>query len=139
MVGRLSKIMSERTMVMVSFAFSSVSCAMWSATMFWSTALWVLLPFSLASGVLNCVVTSMISKRANSGDVGGALGMSASVASLTRIVAPIIGGRLMEDVSFSSPAVFSCVVSAVGLSLCAFIPMEEAECLPPPRDVEEKE
>eukprot|EP01094_Clydonella_sp_ATCC50884_P017109 TRINITY_DN2918_c4_g1_i1.p1 TRINITY_DN2918_c4_g1~~TRINITY_DN2918_c4_g1_i1.p1 ORF type:complete len:429 (-),score=133.79 TRINITY_DN2918_c4_g1_i1:367-1653(-) len=125
-VGRLSKYMREGSIVTAAFFVSAVACALWSATMTVREALVVLLPFSFAAGALNCLISSMISQRAQLGDVGGALGVSASIASLSRIVAPLVGGYLMETVSFSSPSVVSAVLSCVAFVACAFIPEVDA-------------
>jgi len=58
------------------------------------------LPFlrrlALGGGVLNTVISSLITKSVEGDEVGGALGLSSSLESLTRVLAPALGGLLIQ-------------------------------------------
>jgi DHA1 family tetracycline resistance protein-like MFS transporter len=73
--------------------------------------LWVLLvvlaPLSFAAGILNTVLNSALSKAVNPEEVGGTLGLSASLESLTRVIAPSTGGFLLGSLGTWAPGVVS--------------------------------
>jgi hypothetical protein len=50
---------------------------------------------SFGGGVTSPVLTSLISKSVDRTEVGGMLGISTSVDSLSRVVAPILGNALL--------------------------------------------
>ncbi|MEJ2208481.1 MAG: MFS transporter [Anaerolineae bacterium] len=56
----------------------------------------VLAPLALGGGVLNTVISSLITKSVQGDEVGGALGLSSSLESLTRVLAPALGGVLIQ-------------------------------------------
>jgi DHA1 family tetracycline resistance protein-like MFS transporter len=56
----------------------------------------VLLPLALAGGTLNTVLNSLISKSVYPEEVGGALGLATSAESLTWVLAPSMGGLLID-------------------------------------------
>jgi DHA1 family tetracycline resistance protein-like MFS transporter len=56
----------------------------------------VLLPLALSGGVLNTVLNSLISKSVYREEVGGALGLATSAESLTWVIAPTMGGLLID-------------------------------------------
>ncbi|HMN62575.1 MAG TPA: hypothetical protein PJ988_19580 [Anaerolinea sp.] len=55
-----------------------------------------LLPTALAGGILNTVINSAITKAIPPYEIGGMLGFSASLESLTRVVSPSLGGLLLD-------------------------------------------
>ncbi len=56
----------------------------------------VLLPLALSGGALNTVLISLISKSVRPEEVGGALGLATSAESLTWVLAPTMGGLLID-------------------------------------------
>jgi DHA1 family tetracycline resistance protein-like MFS transporter len=64
-----------------------------------------LLPLALASGMLRVSTNSALTKSVDPSEVGGILGLSASMNSLTRVVAPLIGSFLLAEISPSGPGV----------------------------------
>jgi DHA1 family tetracycline resistance protein-like MFS transporter len=62
----------------------------------------VLVPLALGGGVLNTIVSSLITKSVEPNEVGGALGLSASLEALTRVLAPALGGVLIQQLGASS-------------------------------------
>jgi DHA1 family tetracycline resistance protein-like MFS transporter len=71
-----------------------------------------LLPLALSGGVLNTVIQSAISKSVSREDVGGMLGISASLEAATRVIAPSVGGYLLQNLGIWAPGVFSAVLMA---------------------------
>jgi DHA1 family tetracycline resistance protein-like MFS transporter len=57
----------------------------------------VLAPIALSSGVLNVMLSSQLTKTVYREEVGGTLGLSASLQTLAQIVAPGIGGLLSDS------------------------------------------
>jgi DHA1 family tetracycline resistance protein-like MFS transporter len=62
----------------------------------------VILPLALAGGLLNTIINSMISKSVNPEEVGGALGLATSAESLTWVIAPTVGGFLIDHLGGGS-------------------------------------
>jgi len=74
----------------------------------------VLVPLGIASGVSQTLITTRVSKEVERTELGSALGISAALGSLTRIVAPTTGGLLLDYVGLSAPAI------ACGI-ICGFL------------------
>jgi DHA1 family tetracycline resistance protein-like MFS transporter len=85
-----------------------------------TTQLWlllvVLLPLALSGGVLNTVIQSAISKSVSREEVGGMLGIAGSLESMTRVIAPSVGGFLLQNLGVWAPGVFSAVLMAWAVS-----------------------
>jgi DHA1 family tetracycline resistance protein-like MFS transporter len=71
-----------------------------------------LAPLSFASGVLNTVINSSITKSVYPEEVGGALGVSSSVESLTRVIGPAAGGFLLGALGTWAPGAIGAVIMA---------------------------
>jgi DHA1 family tetracycline resistance protein-like MFS transporter len=70
------------------------------------TLLAVLAPLSVGGGILNTVINSALSKAVYPEEIGGTLGISASLESTTRVVAPALGGALLSWARPWGPALF---------------------------------
>jgi DHA1 family tetracycline resistance protein-like MFS transporter len=70
----------------------------------------VLAPTSLSGGILNTLLSSTLTKAVATQEIGGILGLSSSVESSTRILAPIIGGALLQQLGTWAPGLFGAVV-----------------------------
>lgn len=110
LVGRLTARFREDTLIMFSVVLMSISLAGWALapSVFW--LLVVLTPTALSGGILNTLLSSTLTKAVAPQEVGGILGLSASVESSTRIIAPILGGALLERVGTWSPGAFGAIV-----------------------------
>jgi len=71
----------------------------------------VVIPLSLGLAVSSTVMTSALSKAVDADEVGGVLGAQTSIMSLTRVVAPIIGGFLLERATVWSPGLLAGVLT----------------------------
>jgi DHA1 family tetracycline resistance protein-like MFS transporter len=110
LVGRLTARFREDSLILFSVILMSISLAGWALapSVFW--LLVVLTPTSLSGGILNTLLSSTLTKAVTPQEVGGILGLSASVESSTRIIAPILGGALLDKVGTWSPGLFGAIV-----------------------------
>ncbi len=72
----------------------------------------VLAPTALAAGVLNTVLASQLTKVVRREETGGALGLSASLQTFAQIVAPGLGGVLLQNVGTWSVGVLGTLIMA---------------------------
>jgi len=75
----------------------------------------VFIPTSLAGGVFSTVIRSALSKAVNPSEVGGTLGISSSLESLSRVIAPVLGGFLLTSVGTFAPGIFGGIL-LIGLT-----------------------
>jgi len=119
LVGRLTNRFREDHLITAAVALMAISLLGWALapSVFW--LLVVLTPTALSGGVLNTLLSSTLTKAVAQQEIGGILGLSASVESSTRIIAPILGGALLEKVGTWSPGAFGAVVM-VGVTVYVF-------------------
>jgi MFS transporter, DHA1 family, tetracycline resistance protein len=109
-VGRLAKRFSETKLIFSGTIIMGLSLLGWALT----PSLWVLLvllmPLSLAGGVLNTVLSSALTKSVYPEEIGGTLGLASSVESTTRVIAPSVGGYLLGQFGAWAPGIFAAVL-----------------------------
>lgn len=110
LVGRLTDRFREDHLIVFAVGLMAISLAGWALapSVFW--LLVVLAPTSISGGILNTLLSSTLSKAVAMQEMGGILGLSASVESSTRIIAPVLGGALLEKVGAWSPGAFGAIV-----------------------------
>ena len=86
-------------------------------SVFW--LLVVLTPTSLSGGILNTLLSSTLTKAVQPQEIGGILGLATSIESSTRIIAPILGGALLERVGTWSPGTFGAIVM-IGVTIYVY-------------------
>jgi len=111
-VGWLTSRYPERWIIFVSTAVLAISLLGWAFVPSVGVLLVVLAPLAAATGTLNTVLSSALSKAVYPEEVGGTLGLSASLESLTRVVSPSAGGLLLQQVGAWAPGVFSALIMA---------------------------
>jgi DHA1 family tetracycline resistance protein-like MFS transporter len=126
LIGRLSERFRDRTLITVSVAVMAVSLLAWGFVPSVLMLLVILAPIAASGGILNTVVSSALTKAVRSSEVGGLLGLSASLESLTRVIAPSIGGLMLDRLGTWSPGVFSSVV-LTGLFVYVFLTIYRRE------------
>jgi len=94
-IGKLTERFSERVLMMMGIGALGVSLALWSLVPSVVALLVVRAPIALAGGVLGVVMTSQLTKSVYRDEVGGTLGLSASMQTLAQIVSPAVGGLLL--------------------------------------------
>lgn len=112
LIGLLTRRFRENVLIVVNVAILAISFLAWGFAPSLAVLLIVLAPTAFAGGVLNTVISSALSKTVEPHEVGGILGLSASLESFTRVIAPTIGGVLLGAFGTWSPGVFGAVVLA---------------------------
>jgi DHA1 family tetracycline resistance protein-like MFS transporter len=120
LVGKLTNRFREDVLIVSSVGLMAVSLLGWSLapSVFW--LLVVLTPTSLAGGLLNTLLSSTLTKAVAPQEIGGILGLAASVESSTRIIAPVLGGALLEQIGPWSPGAFGALIMA-GVTVYVFV------------------
>jgi len=118
-VGRLTNRYREDLLITVSVALMGLSLLGWAfaPSVFWLYV--IMTPTALSGGLLNTLLSSTLTKAVAPQEIGGILGLSAAVESSTRIIAPILGGVLLQQIGTWAPGIFGFVVM-VGISIYVF-------------------
>jgi DHA1 family tetracycline resistance protein-like MFS transporter len=106
-VGKLSARFEEKYLILVSTIIMSASLLGWALTPNVVTLLIIMAPLAFAGGILNTVINSALTKVVYPEEVGGTLGLAASLESLTRVIAPSIGGVLLGQIGTWAPGVLA--------------------------------
>jgi len=120
LVGRLTNRYREDLLIMVSVVLMCISLLGWALT---PSLLWlyiIMTPMALSGGLLNTLLSSTLTKAVAPHEIGGILGLSTAVESSTRIIAPILGGFLLQQIGTWAPGVFGALIM-VGVSIYVFI------------------
>jgi MFS transporter, DHA1 family, tetracycline resistance protein len=111
-IGRLTRRFPEDRLILGAVLLLALSLLGWAFAGNVPLVLLVLAPLALAGGVLNTVLNSAISKAVQLEEVGGALGIAASIESLTRVIGPSAGGILLGLVGSWAPGVVGAAILA---------------------------
>ena len=84
LIGRLTARWSEKQLIFASTILLTFSFVAWAFTPSLAVLLIVLIPLSIGTGVMNTVISSALSKSVYPEEVGGTLGLSASLESFSR-------------------------------------------------------
>jgi DHA1 family tetracycline resistance protein-like MFS transporter len=106
-IGIVTKRFRENAIILTALWLMVIGLAGWAVTPNLPVLLVVLLPLSLGGGTLNTLLNSAISKSVTREEIGGTLGISASLESVTRVIAPSAGGFLLGSLGAWAPGVFS--------------------------------
>ncbi|MGQ9456656.1 MAG: MFS transporter [Anaerolineae bacterium] len=108
----LSARFTDKQLVFGGAALLAASLLAWALTPSLPVLLVVLAPLALASGVLRVAVSSALTKSVYPEEVGGTLGLAASLNSLARVVSPTVGGFLLGSVGAAAPGILGALVMA---------------------------
>jgi DHA1 family tetracycline resistance protein-like MFS transporter len=111
-IGWLTKRFSDKQLVFGGTILMAFSLLAWAFTPTLWLLLVVLAPLALAGGVLSVASNSALTKSVYPEEVGGILGLSASLGSLTRVVSPIVGAFLLDNVSTTAPGILGALLMA---------------------------
>ncbi len=109
-IGQLIKRFSDKQLVFGASILLALSLLAWGLSPNLTVLLIVLAPLALSSGVVNVVSNSALTKSVYPEQVGGALGLSASLSSLARIISPIVAGFLMQKIGSFAPGVLGALI-----------------------------
>ena len=113
LIGKLTARFSEKKLVFWSTIGITVALFGWAVAPNLPVLLIVMIPMALSGGVFNTVINSLLTKVVAPEEVGGILGLSAALESLTRVLAPTMGGVLLDFLGTWSPGIVSAVITAV--------------------------
>ncbi len=119
LVGRLTSRFREDILITASVVLMGISLLGWALA---PSVLWlyiIMTPTALSGGLLNTLLSSTLTKAVAPQEIGGILGLSSAVESATRIIAPLLGGVLLQQVGTWAPGIFGAVVM-VGVSIYVF-------------------
>jgi len=115
LIGRLVKKMGEAALVRAGFFMGSIGMAALAFSYSIPPMLVVSALASIGLGVLRPAITSLLTQRAQRSEQGTVLGLNQSLNSISQIVAPFIGGMLINQGWLPAWALVGAVVAAIGL------------------------
>jgi DHA1 family tetracycline resistance protein-like MFS transporter len=114
LIGRLVKLLGERTLVWTGFAISALGYGLlaWTRTV---AGLLGACTVNSCSGVLRPAVTSLITQQAGKREQGVVLGLTQSITSISQVVAPVIAGGLIDRGQLGAWALATAGVAFLGM------------------------
>ncbi len=119
LVGKISDRFPDHKIILFSTAIIGASFFAWAFAPNIIFLLVTLLPIAMAAGILNTIINTALTKAVPPVEFGGILGLSASLESATRVIAPSLGGFLLESLGTSAPGVLGGVI-LIWLSIYIF-------------------
>ena len=113
-IGILTKRFKENTIIIMSMWLMFIGLVGWSLASNLPIMLLVILPLAGGGWVVNTIITSAITKAVAPHEIGGMLGISTSMESVTRVISPTIGGFLLGSIGTWAPG-----VASAAIMLCA--------------------
>lgn len=107
LIGRLAARFEEYRLIFWATIILTITLFAWAVVPNLIGLLIILAPLAAAAGVLNTLINSALSKSVYPEEVGGTLGISASLESLTRVLSPSAGGYLLGSLGTWAPGVLS--------------------------------
>lgn len=112
-MGALTKRFRENVLVRFALITLTLSYIGWAFAPNVVVLMIILLPLSLSSGILSTLLRSSLSKSVPTNETGEIMGISAALESITRIVAPALGGWLIGSLSSTAPGLLSALLLGV--------------------------
>ena len=110
LVGKLSQRFRDPILIQSGLLLLALGLLAWA---FAPSVLLLVLsvtPIALAGGMLNTIVPSALTKTVGPQEVGGILGLATSIESSTRVISPLLGGFLLEKISYWAPGTFGALL-----------------------------
>ncbi len=120
LIGRLTARFSDPRLIFTATIIMTFGLAGWALSPTILILLIIMAPTSFAAGILNTVINSAISKAVPPFEIGGMLGISSSLEAATRVIAPTLGGVLLDQVKHglgvfagtAAPGIFAALIMA---------------------------
>ncbi|MCU0485804.1 MAG: MFS transporter [Anaerolineales bacterium] len=103
LIQPLTRRYSNPLLLTVSILILAAALLGWAVTPNLAFFIVILIPHSLATGVLNTVITTAVSWAVPPQEMGDALGTASALESLSRVIAPTVGGWLLGSVGAWGP------------------------------------
>ncbi|MBW6474107.1 MAG: MFS transporter [Anaerolineaceae bacterium] len=110
LVGKISDRFPDQKIIFVSTTLIAFSFLGWAFAPSLVFLLIILLPIAMSAGILNTIINSALTKAVPPVEFGGILGLSASLESATRVIAPTLGGFLLERFGTSAPGLLAGII-----------------------------
>lgn len=107
LMGRLTRRFSDDVLLMSAIVISGVCLGLWGFAANVPLLLVLIPPLAFGLAVGQTAMTSMLSKAVGHDEVGSVLGIQTSIMSLTRVIAPIVGGFLLERTTSWAPGLLA--------------------------------
>ncbi len=109
-IGFITRRFKDNAIISASLWLMFIGFIGWAFAPSWYLMLLVILPLSGGGWVLNTIITSTITKVVAMEEIGGMLGISASLESITRVIAPTMGGFLFGSLGYWAPGIAGAVI-----------------------------
>lgn len=109
----MTKRFRDDVLITAAVVLLAVSLFGWALTPSIPVLLVVLVPTALSAGTLNVLLSSTLTKAVAPDEIGGILGLSNGLESLTRTVAPVFGGFILGAVGTWAPGALGGVIMLV--------------------------
>lgn len=103
---------TDKQMVFGGSILLTISLLAWALSSSLGMLLVVLAPLALASGVLRVAINTALTRSVWPEEVGGTLGLSASMSSLARVMSPTVGGFLLGRAGAAAPGLLGAALMA---------------------------
>jgi DHA1 family tetracycline resistance protein-like MFS transporter len=113
----LTRRFKENTLIKTSLWLMLLGLVGWSLATNLPVLLLVILPLSGGGWTVNTIVTSAISRAVTPKDIGGMLGFSNALESVSRVIAPSIGGFMLGSIGAWAPGLVGVAVTITALGL----------------------
>jgi DHA1 family tetracycline resistance protein-like MFS transporter len=115
LIGKLSQRFQDMLLIQAGLILLAFGLLAWAFAPNIFLLVLSVTPIALAGGMLNTVLPSALTKTVEPQEVGGILGLSTSVESSTRVIAPLLGGFMLEKISYWAPGAFGAFVLFVAI------------------------
>ncbi|HET9905703.1 MAG TPA: MFS transporter, partial [Anaerolineales bacterium] len=106
LIGKLSQRFEDMVLIQFGLVLLGIGLLTWAFAPNIPFLVLSVTPIALAGGMLNTILPSSLTKTVEPQDVGGILGLSTSIESSTRVVAPLLGGFMLDNISYWAPGLF---------------------------------
>jgi MFS transporter, DHA1 family, tetracycline resistance protein len=110
LIGKINARFSDTQIILAATVIMAIGLGAWAFAPNVIALLIVLIPIAVAGGVLNTTINSAMSKAVAPIEIGGILGLAASLESLTRVISPSLGGLMLEKLGTASPGIFGAII-----------------------------
>jgi len=110
LIGPLTKRFRENWLIITGLWLMAFSLLAWAFVPNLVVLLIIMLPLAFSGGVLNTVIQSALTKAVSRDEIGGTLGLAAALESVTRVIAPTVGGFLLGNLGAWAPGIFSAIL-----------------------------
>lgn len=126
LVGWISNRVREDILIVACVALMAASLVGWALASSVLALLVIMVPTAFSGGLLNTLLSATLTKAVDVKETGGILGLSASIEGATRIIAPVTGGVLLQQLGTWAPGVFSAVLMT-GLLIYVWVALYDHE------------